>query len=167
MMASKHCNTHCNTLQHTATLVNSWMMAHTATDCNTLQHRSIAYHMDDGKQALQHTLQHTATHCNTHCNTLQLTATHCNTGQSRTTWMMASSFSSEARAIGLGRSAGKVFTCMCCCVLQRVALWEGNRFWRQEWGRCLRVCVAVCCSVLQCVIVCCSVLQCVAVCGIV
>ena len=58
-----HACSHCNTLQHTATL------------CNTLQHRN--------------TLEHIATHCNTgiryllvtHCNTLQHTATHCNTLQ--------------------------------------------------------------------------------------
>jgi len=43
---------HCNTLQHTA------------THCNTLQHTA----------AHGNTLQHTATHC----NTLEHTATHCN-----------------------------------------------------------------------------------------
>jgi len=59
-----HCNTHYQTLQHSAngnTQRNTWCntqqhaAAHTATHCNTLQH--------------------TATHCNTHCNTLQHTAT--------------------------------------------------------------------------------------------
>ena len=48
-----HCNTLCNTLQHTAT--------HCNTLCNTLQHTATHYN----------TLQHTATHC----NALQHTAT--------------------------------------------------------------------------------------------
>jgi len=43
--------------------------------------------------------------------------------------------------------------CMCCSVLQGVAVWCS-----------VLQCVAVCCSVLQCVAVWCSVLQCVAVC---
>jgi len=47
------CNTHCNTLQHTATHCTT--PKHTATHCNTLQHT--AAHCS--------TLQHTATHCNT------------------------------------------------------------------------------------------------------
>jgi len=47
-------DSHCNTLQHTATRCDT--LQHTATHCNTLQHTA------------------------THCNTLQHTATHCNTG---------------------------------------------------------------------------------------
>ena len=98
--------THCNTLQHTATL------RHTATHCNTQQHTATVIPQPqywNPTSSLQHTaskcrtLQHTATHCNTlqhtakycnchtlasilrpnkltatHCNTLQHTATHCN-----------------------------------------------------------------------------------------
>jgi len=90
-----HRYSHCNALQHTATLCNTMQrsathynaLQHTATLCNTLQ-RS-ATHCN----ALQHTatlcniLQRSATHCNalqhtaTLCNTLQHTATLCNTLQ--------------------------------------------------------------------------------------
>jgi len=89
----QHTATHCNTLQHTATIrrtcANSLVhaiqktqyrlqhaAAHwTATHCNTLQHTATRCN------TLQHTeLQHTAAHWTaTHCNTLQHTATHCNT----------------------------------------------------------------------------------------
>jgi len=63
----RHTATHCNTLQHTASLRHS--LQQTATHCLTATHCN--------------TLQHTATHCltATHCNTLQHTATHCNTLQ--------------------------------------------------------------------------------------
>ena len=44
---------------------------------------------------------------------------------------------------------GVAACCMCCSVLQCVAVWCS-----------VLQCVAVCCSVLQCVAVCCSVLQC-------
>jgi len=61
-----HCNTHCNTLQHTATHCNrmgraSWP---TCESCHTYER------------------QHTATHC----NTLQHTATHCNR-MGRASWL--------------------------------------------------------------------------------
>jgi len=87
-------STHCSTLQHTATNINTATYCnkhqHTATYCDTLQHTA--------------TQEHTATYCNmlqhrysnydygylmggifvlmtsSHCNTLQHTATHCNTG---------------------------------------------------------------------------------------
>jgi len=60
--------THCNTLQHYATL------------CNKLQHTTYYYNILQDETS---SLQHTATHCKTlqHCNTLQHTATHCNTLQ--------------------------------------------------------------------------------------
>jgi len=76
--------THCNTLQHSATLGNT--LQHTATHRNTLQHSA----------TLCNTLQHTATHqvhnrkhacathpskTATHSNTQQHTATHSNTQQ--------------------------------------------------------------------------------------
>ena len=60
-----HTTTHCNTLQHTATipyLQGTW--SHTATEYNTLQHH--------GNSILQ------SGDIRTHCNTLQHTATHCN-----------------------------------------------------------------------------------------
>ena len=71
--ALQHAAAHCNTLQHTAMHFNT--LQHTATHCSTLQHTAPHYT----------TLQHTATHCSTlqhtaaHCSTLQHTATHCNT----------------------------------------------------------------------------------------
>jgi len=70
---AKHCNTlafirwipvresHCNTLQHTA------------THCNTLQHTATHLLLSDGFPCESRTA--------THCNTLQHTATHCNTLQ--------------------------------------------------------------------------------------
>ena len=85
----QHTATHCNTLQHTATLSNMHMdhhnymntirlhcntLQHTATHCNTLQHTITWIQLDyiglmtsckentfDGRGS---TLQHTATHCN-------------------------------------------------------------------------------------------------------
>jgi len=48
------CNTHCNTLQHTAT-----------------QYETLQYNITHNN-----TLQQTATCCNIHCNTLQRTAIH-------------------------------------------------------------------------------------------
>jgi len=80
-------STHCNTLQHTATIhfnYNTLQQNHVkileSTHCNTLQHTST--HCNT---LPQHTS--TATHCNklvkilesTHCNTLQHTSTHCST----------------------------------------------------------------------------------------
>jgi len=62
--------THCNTLQHTATLQCRWAGA--------AFKKSVCF------KTLQYTPQHTAAHGNilqhtaTHCNTLQHTATHCN-----------------------------------------------------------------------------------------
>ena len=61
------CNTHCNTLEHTAAHCNA--LQHAATHCDTLQYT--VPHCN--------TLQHTATHC----STLQRTATRCNTLQHR------------------------------------------------------------------------------------
>jgi len=102
-----HCNTSCNTLQHTATHSMFWYTTrsdamdcilmgtlqhtatHTATRCNTLQRilYSGALH-DQLSCIIRNAPQHTATtlqpHCNhtaTHCNALQHTATHCNTLQ--------------------------------------------------------------------------------------
>ena len=94
-------NTHCITLQQTASPCNTVQHAllenlhlrfeitlqHTATHCNTLQHT--ATHCSILQHTATHcsTLQHTAAHCNTlqhtaaHCNTLQHTAAHCNTLQ--------------------------------------------------------------------------------------
>jgi len=57
--AQTHTTTHCNTLQHTATLLCNTLQ-HTTTHCNTVQC----------------TLSYTATHCNTLCNTLHYIATH-------------------------------------------------------------------------------------------
>jgi len=56
-----------------------------------------------------------------------------------------------------------------CCVAGGVAGDVGRiaaecAVWSYCSYVCSRVCVLVCCSVLQCVAVCCSVLQCVAVC---
>jgi len=68
--------THCNTLQHTATLQATATyyktMQHTTTPCNTLQ--QIATHCN----TLQHTAAYykTMQHTTTPCNTLQHTATH-------------------------------------------------------------------------------------------
>ena len=71
--------THCNTLQHTAT---------TATHCSALHHTAthcyFVYYT--GCSSIYYTgcLQSSATHCNTlqhtatHCSTLQQTTTHCN-----------------------------------------------------------------------------------------
>jgi len=53
-------STHCNTLQHTATI---------HFNCNTLQQTC--------KNSREYTLQHTATHCNT-LSQHTSTATHCN-----------------------------------------------------------------------------------------
>ena len=53
----KACNTHCNTMQHTA------------THCNTLS--------ADNTCLVRWVMMIDATHCNTHCNTMQHTATHC------------------------------------------------------------------------------------------
>ena len=82
---------HCTTLQHTASLLIAHCNAlqRTATHCSTLQHT--AAHCGTLQHTTTHynTLQHTATHCNTlqhtatHCNTLQHTATHCNMPQRR------------------------------------------------------------------------------------
>jgi len=91
-----HCNTlqhtatNCNTLQHTTARERTWQ--HTAIHCNTRQHTAThgntLQHTATHCRTLQHivthgnTLQHTATFCNTtHCNTLQHTATYCNTLQ--------------------------------------------------------------------------------------
>jgi len=52
-------------------------------------------------------------------------------------------YAERRRCHGRAQDCAKFFWCVCCSVLQ---------------------CVAVCCSVLQCVAVCCGVLQCVAVC---
>jgi len=67
-----------------------------------------------------------------------------------------------------------VYTCVCCSVLQFVAVWRVASWWRvtawniplcplqtMEYTHALQ-CVATRCNVLQCVAVCCSVLQCVA-----
>jgi len=101
---------HCNTLQHTATHCNT--LQHTATHCATLQHRCIKSVFKERMQNQSHSnIYHTATHCNTlqkvqhaatemyqvriqgaiteeslgntatHCNTRQHTATHGNTLQ--------------------------------------------------------------------------------------
>jgi len=59
-------NSHCNTLQHTATYCN--IRQHTAAHCNTLHHEQY------GHEANETTL----------CNTLHYTATHCNTLQHTT-----------------------------------------------------------------------------------
>ena len=68
-LAATHCNTHCNTLQHSQRCQRSRQpctgccgSAYDVIHCNTMQY--------------------TASHCNTlqpKCNTLQNTATHCNT----------------------------------------------------------------------------------------
>jgi len=84
---------HCNTLQHTQPLQDSFIgiehiqvitLQHTATHCNTLQHTATHYN------TLQHTVTVTVTHCNTHCNKFNPcrtarndlrihTVSHCNT----------------------------------------------------------------------------------------
>jgi len=114
--------THCNTLQHTATLY-----------CNTLQHTHNPATPATGMLPVHShcsTLPHTATHCNT---LLQHTATHthtcnaCNRHAANTLW---------ARRLW----NGTVLQCVaaCCRVLQCVAVY------------CSALqCVAVCCSVLQ------------------
>ena len=89
----QHTASHCNTLQHTATLcctlcILLYDLQHTATHCNTLQHTAThCYtHMQVRKTlALQHTGTHSNTlqHTATHCSTLQHTATHCSTLQHR------------------------------------------------------------------------------------
>ena len=66
-----HCNTHCNTIKHTA------------THCKTMQYT--AHYIFAGSFVAGQT----KTHCNSRCNrkneTLQHTATHCNTLQHTTT----------------------------------------------------------------------------------
>ena len=92
---TQDCNTntvtHCNTLQHRKSIIESIQVTlqYTAVHCNTLQHQK------SNIECIQVTLQYTATHCNTlqhtaileiqhrmhtiytalHCNTLQHTAT--------------------------------------------------------------------------------------------
>ena len=100
----QHTATHCNPLQHTATLYCCFATQHTATFCNTLLHTSTYYNTQGidqsadpwltavysyfGKErfpptsALIESLQHTSTYH----NTLQHTATHCNTMQHTSTY---------------------------------------------------------------------------------
>ena len=82
--AHQHVATHCNILQHTATLCST----HCNTYCNTLR-KSTALVLHIFRELIvcpTYTLPRTATHCNTlhnatHYNTLQHTATRCNTLQ--------------------------------------------------------------------------------------
>ena len=67
--------THCNTLQHTATLYST--LQHSATLCNTLQHscsvekrlstlsQDTVWNTFSVSSSCNDTLQHTAAHCNT------------------------------------------------------------------------------------------------------
>ena len=89
-LCNKPCNTHCNTLQHAATL------------CNTLQYTAAGAWVEGcqcNSARLWNILEHSAAHCNTpqpargigggtlllhmatHCDTLLHTATHCSTLQ--------------------------------------------------------------------------------------
>ena len=69
-------DTHCNTLQHTASHCNT--LQSTTTHCNTL--RPVTVHCNALQRTVTHynTLYHTENTV-THCSTLQHTATHCNT----------------------------------------------------------------------------------------
>jgi len=95
-----HCKTlqrtarHCNTLQHAATRCNT--LQHTATHCNTLR-TGLSWMMAGfqlfcrvrSNRILTATHYHTLHHTATHCNTLQHTATRCNTLRTGPLWMMA------------------------------------------------------------------------------
>ena len=127
-------DSHCNTLQHSATL------KHSTTRCNTLQHRTVAWRCR--RWCCHATNCNTLQHAATRCNTLQHAATHCNTLQHRT---VARRLRVECHAERLRACVAREFRCTCrpmssCPIRQR--------------------CVAACCSVLQRVAVCCSVLQC-------
>jgi len=144
----------CNTLQHTATHCNT--LQHTATHCNTLQHtathdslQSTAKHSSTRpfgiyppvpSRKLCNTLQHTATHCHTpqhtatHRNTPQRTATHRNTPQHTATHHNTTHHTTHIHSHKLCNPRSS-----------------------RPSPRTRKVCVAVCCSVLQCAAVCCSV----------
>ena len=63
LQSLQHTTTHCNTLQHTWSVVErqtQLTLQHTATHCNTLQHNTTYL-----KRSRQADPAHTATHCNT------------------------------------------------------------------------------------------------------
>jgi len=144
----QHTATHCSTLQHTAIRCNTLQYA--ATYCNTPQHTAthcIARFRDRaggahrghartqqsiGTRAPKLTLHHTATHCNTLQHMLQ--RTELLIGKDG----MRELSKSHVLVVGLGGVGS---------------------FAAEFLVRGGKLCVAVCCSVLQCVAVCCSVLQ--------
>ena len=73
-------HTHCNTLQHSATLCNAVQRVGVPLSYMSVRAAAGVPRADIKSRALQHT----ATHCNTlphtatHCNTLQRIAMHCN-----------------------------------------------------------------------------------------
>ena len=131
-------NTHCNTLQHTATHCNT--LRYTATHSNTQQHTA------------------------THGNTQQHTLTYCNTN---IPWSyrpcLSQASGGRARISSILWLHPSRCVAVCCSVLQCVAVCCSVCC---IWWPCaylLDIVAAseqVCCSVLQCVAVCCSVLQC-------
>ena len=125
---STHCNslqstaTHCCALLHTAT--HCYTLLHTATHRNKLQHTATHQHTN--------TLQRTATHCNalqhtaTYCNTLHYTATHCDTLQhmmvhpTKAVLYVVCACNTSIRRVVRASEAHQI--CMCCSVLQCVAM---------------------------------------------